>query len=640
MTKTDELLRANFDGDVKQINETDRLGLRAVVSSLSIDREGEIVDISTADFRRTKAGELDIPVLLDHNYGTREVIGKVNAYDYTLDGELVFDMDFVPFKKEAVETYMLLAGGYLKNAFSIGFFSLRDGNVLKSPLIHEVSVVVLPANQDARVLDVLKDLSTVSEVIEATKSLRKELVVADIKEETTDIVSEEKFVVTQEVIEAVEAETQTVTDEEAKVEVKSEELSEGDIDAEDEIEEEVKTIKEEKKMSGFTKEDVKNIVSEALAEQAKAMEVADTKAARDGVEAEKVEVKERFDYKLHTVKTVMALKNGNKEDLLKLNEVSAKSWSQADHSVKDVITGVDMGNDALICFDVYRDIQACEAEVGALANLVTRVQLTRGDGMKFPSKSGILNLTAIENCARKPEAGKVTITAEQIRISKFAGVSIWCDIDAEDNVVGYYQLLLNELVRADLRNIDEVVLSYDGDRGTGANPEYTSGILVNPAVPVVAVNYADIATGVLDAECATDCPLDRAVLVMNKCTYNELLKIWNASCTTSCSSTANQTDFGGVKFRAIFGYPVVLVNSKDRNGNYFVPTGTVIMGDFSQYVLMEKGSFNIDQSNHTVELDNGDVVYSWQYDMTALRAYVRRGGYLLNPQAFTIFQCS
>ena len=637
MTKTDELLRANFDGDVKQINETDRLGLRAVVSSLSVDREGEIVDISTADFRRTKSGELDIPVLLDHNYGTREVIGKVNAYDYTLDGELVFEMDFVPFKKEAVETYMLLAGGYLKNAFSIGFFSLRDGNILKSPLIHEVSVVVLPANQDARVLDVLKQLNTVSEVIEATKSLRKELVVADINEETTEVIAEEKVEDTQEAIEVIDSESEEAVSKDVTDTQEAEGVAEATV-----VEEEVKPIKEEKKMSEFTKEDVKSIVSEALAEQAKAMEVADTKVARDDVKSEKVEVKvkEQFDYKLHTVKTVMALKNGNKEDLFKLNEVSAKSWSQADQSVKDVITGVDMGNDALICFDVYRDIQACEAEVGALANLVTRVQLTRGDGMKFPSKSGILNLTAIENCARKPEAGKITITAEQIRISKFAGVSIWCDIDAEDNVVGYYQLLLNELVRADLRNIDEVVLSYDGDRGTGANPEYTSGILVNPAVPTVTVNYADIATGVLDAECATDCPLDRAVLVMNKCTYNELLKIWNASCTTSCSSTANQTDFGGVKFRAIFGYPVVLVNSKDRNGNYFVPTNTIIMGDFSQYVLMEKGSFNIDQSNHSVELDNGDVVFSWQYDMTALRAYVRRGGYLLNPQAFTIFQCS
>lgn len=634
MSKTEELLRANFDGDVKQIESSEKLGIKAVVSSLSIDREGEVVDISTAEFRRTKTGELDVPVLLDHNYGTREIIGKVTGYDYSLDGELIFDMEFASFKKDAVETYMLLAGGYLKNAFSIGFFSNRDGSVLRNPLIHEVSVVVLPANQDARVIDVLKELSTVSEVVEATKSLRKDIIVADVTKDVADEAKEE--VAASEVV-TEDAATEQVVEQTVEADVKEvgtvEEVAE---------EAEIKETKEEKSMSDFTKEDVKAMLSEALADQAKALEVANIKSARadDEVEVEKVEVKEKFDYKLHTIKTVLALKNGQKSELTNLNKVSATTWSEADHAVKDVITGVDMGNDALICYDVYRDIQACEAEVGALANLVTRVQLTRGDGMKFPSKSGILNLTAIENCARKPEAGKVTITAEQVRLSKFAGVSIWCDIDAEDNVVGYYQLLLNELVRADLRNIDEVVLSYDGDRGTGANPEYASGILVNPDVNTVAVNYADIATGVLDAECGTDCPLDRAILVMNKCTYSELLKIWNTSCNSSCASTANQTDFGGVKFREIFGYPVVIVNSKDRNGDYFVPTGTVIMGDFSQYVLMEKGSFNIDQSNHTVELDNGDIVYTWQYDMTAVRAYVRRGGYLLNPQAFTIFQCS
>ena len=115
MSKTEELLRANFDGDVKQIESSEKLGIKAVVSSLSIDREGEVVDISTAEFRRTKTGELDVPVLLDHNYGTREIIGKVTGYDYSLDGELIFDMEFASFKKDAVETYMLLAGGYLKN---------------------------------------------------------------------------------------------------------------------------------------------------------------------------------------------------------------------------------------------------------------------------------------------------------------------------------------------------------------------------------------------------------------------------------------------------------------------------------------------------------------------------------------------
>ena len=134
--------------------------IRAVISSNSVDRDNEVVDIASLRVDKVN-GLVDVPMQIDHEWSVEKTIGSATDIRQ-IDGELVADLSFAQGIPLAENTYKLLSQGHIKNAFSIGFVPTEpiiDNYLYKNAQLVEVSVVMKGANYDARVLDILKSKS-------------------------------------------------------------------------------------------------------------------------------------------------------------------------------------------------------------------------------------------------------------------------------------------------------------------------------------------------------------------------------------------------------------------------------------------------------------------------------------------------
>jgi len=170
---------------VKELGENK---LEAIVSTNSLDRHGEVVDIQGIEIDNY----LKNPVVLwAHDYSLPPIAKTLELKKEKIKGKSVLRavMEFATDISElAKEVFELYKGGFM-NAFSIGFIPLEEeGNVYTASELLEYSAVPIPANPEALLLAKAKGLDTTlftkyhNNMEELNKILQKEVGDLTIKE--------------------------------------------------------------------------------------------------------------------------------------------------------------------------------------------------------------------------------------------------------------------------------------------------------------------------------------------------------------------------------------------------------------------------------------------------------------------------
>ena len=224
--------------------EAEERTITFVASSAEQDRHYEKVDtaslrlplkgggeIIAGDIKADGVDNVDIPLMLNHSFDVKDVIGSVRKA-YFKDGELIFEAG-ISNREQAQEILQLIEEGHLDNAFSItmaDFDYNQDSGEISNAEIIEVSVVFRGANKEARLLAV-KSVEGI-ELVERNEDGSFKAIV-DGKE------------VTLKADEATEAEVEEATEEKAE----DEEKSEPEAEAENATETEGESVAEEEEKS-------------------------------------------------------------------------------------------------------------------------------------------------------------------------------------------------------------------------------------------------------------------------------------------------------------------------------------------------------------------------------------------------------
>lgn len=224
--------------------EAEERTITFVASSAEQDRHYEKVDTASLRLPLKGGGEIvageikadgvdniDIPLMLNHSFDVKDVIGSVRKAYFEND-ELIFEAG-ISNREQAQEILQLIEEGHLDNAFSItmaDFDYNSDSGVISNAEIIEVSVVFRGANKEARLLAV-KSVEGI-ELVERNEDGSFKAIV-DGKE------------VTLKADEATEAEVEEATEEQAE----EEEKSEPEAEAENATETEGESVAEEEEKS-------------------------------------------------------------------------------------------------------------------------------------------------------------------------------------------------------------------------------------------------------------------------------------------------------------------------------------------------------------------------------------------------------
>lgn len=219
---------------VKSIGEeAEERTITFVASSAEQDRHYEKVDTASlrlplkgggeviaGDIKADGVNNVDIPLMLNHSFDVKDVIGSVRKAYFEND-ELIFEAG-ISNREQAQEILQLIEEGHLDNAFSItmaDFDYNADSGEISNAEIIEVSVVFRGANKEARLLAV-KSVEGI-ELVERNEDGSFKAIV-DGKE------------VTLKADEATEAEAKEATEEKAEDEEKSEPETEAETATETE----------------------------------------------------------------------------------------------------------------------------------------------------------------------------------------------------------------------------------------------------------------------------------------------------------------------------------------------------------------------------------------------------------------------
>lgn len=577
------------------------LMVEAIVSAPVVDRDGDVVDNSTAKFRD------NMPIFADHKYDLTSVLGSVKKSELTSDGEVKMTMAFSNKKQEAIDAYWLIADGHLDNAFSIGFTVNQQKSsvgLLITDEIMEVSVTGMPANQRARVLSTIAKSANVElrdQVLEAYNKAEEGL---------NEVVEETK----QEAIEAEEVAVEAVEQTVEAVTTEVQETKETIVEAETSKEVEAETVPEVKEEIKEINMDIETKIAEAVKVALETKEAEAHKAAQEVVVAEVVEAKNE-DYKSLTVKQFTALKQGDHATVQKLNKIAMER--------KGLHGATELGG-LFLCEELSRDIIACELQnIDSLAALVNRVNLTTSNTWAFISKSGNLAFKRIADCAPKPDGGMISFTKKQVTVEEYALQTAYCDIAADDTIASVYDALVRDIALARSQAIGGVILTNAGD-----SPLNATGILVNPNVPTITLTAATKKKDLRAAKLQlATCARSGAVFVVNEETYiNCLLDLVDECCPATPVTNGNF----GITFDTLFGTRIIIDNN--------MPTGTILLLNPSYYSLITKGDVRIDTSNQAKSDEIN--VNAWDSDSTLVRAYTRMTGVLTLDTAAVIITCN
>lgn len=232
--------------------EQDRHYEKVNTASLRLPLKGG-GEVIAGDIKADGVDNVDIPLMLNHSFDVKDVIGSVRKAYFEND-ELIFEAG-ISNREQAQEILQLIEEGHLDNAFSItmaDFDYNADSGEISNAEIIEVSVVFRGANKEARLLAV-KSVEGI-ELVERNEDGSFKAIV-DGKE------------VTLKADEATEAEVKEATEEQAEnaTETEGESVAEDEEKSEEtEAETTEESTKEESEMD-------KAIAKEAIATPAVAV---------------------------------------------------------------------------------------------------------------------------------------------------------------------------------------------------------------------------------------------------------------------------------------------------------------------------------------------------------------------------------
>lgn len=173
---------------------TDQGEFTAVISSINVDRDGDIVEPAglVAAFQKwAQIGKL-MPLAWNH---TKEIVGHIDpASAVVKDGEVISSGYVDQSTPRGQETWRLVKSGTLSFSYGMMFntktgATKRDGGGwhIKEPDLYEVSVIpVAPANNDTRVLTWKAMAEAQDAALEALNFVRESLADDKLQQETRD----------------------------------------------------------------------------------------------------------------------------------------------------------------------------------------------------------------------------------------------------------------------------------------------------------------------------------------------------------------------------------------------------------------------------------------------------------------------
>jgi HK97 family phage major capsid protein len=325
---------------------------------------------------------------------------------------------------------------------------------------------------------------------------------------------------------------------------------------------------------------------------------------------------------------------GNQKALERLTEVKAMT------------EGTDANGGYLVTPEIANELISLRVANTVVRQLVPSVSVT-SDTMQFISETGGLTAGWVAELAEKP---KQDMTFGQFSVSVFtaAGLAVTsnqllADAGRQSSGpnIGIDSLINRELARR-LAILEEIALI----NGTGTGQPL--GILNTGGVGTVALTpttIPDLLDAITDAilKVQTDYLGNPSHILMHPRTWARIVKARESSAPSTYLIGAGSTAFGrrgndplpgngaipGGFAGDLFGYPVVLSSNVPTNLGAGTDESRVIVGDFSQGLILDRQGMTVDTSEHVFFTSN----------QTVFRAEMRMGAtFARYPKAFSVVQ--
>lgn len=594
--------------------------VRAVISAPVVDLQGELFDTKTMliplrDGTQRIGAELggderwNVPLVINHdldmggiNEDVRDTIGSVWNGKLNDDGELEVELKFSS-RPIAQEMLTLIIEEHLLDCFSIVAWrgpADNDGVIRYSELV-QLGLVWKGANQNARVLEIVAKAlgSERNDDVSEVEKKKQELAA---KQAEVDALQAEVDEAEKADTEETEAPKETPAPEE-KTEEKSDEK------AEDTEEEETKAEDANEEEKG------KDKVTKSVAAKAAA-----SKPNTEAKQTAKDTAADAHELKKLATKSLVALKRG---DMGEVRAIAAKAVENGRGNYAD-ITGEDTDTSFL---QAQIDAEAAKLyeDAGGLVARVTRKSLT-GNSTEYRKriKRGRLTYAPAPYGENKKVQHSVPEWFEA-KVQPWAVIAAWDEEAAEDAPYDYIDDVTEDLFDGALFNEEFMIMAFAG--GTFGGRTYApTGIL--PILNTAGNRYTKYVADATFVKTLTTA-LGKVVSTSRNARFALAM-----TRTTRASLAGITTTGGKLLFDGGDSVALGLMGSVDiiEVESTIVPDGEIVIGDFSQYIDVQKGGVKILGSQHA-SLDN---VSLYQSDGEAVRGRQRIGGGPIFVEAFYV----
>ncbi len=550
--------------------------MRLITTAPTLDRDGEVID--TLSLRipikpkgwkyasdLTALDVVDLPFLRDHKWEITDQLGSVRNMFINADGELETLVGFTSLDR-GKDAHTLAKEDHLGNSFS-GTFDYAnsytlDGIIYDAEIV-ELSMVFKGSNRNARVLEVSKSVKkgkimTEAELKEkklAAKALQDEIAAAEEANPPANPASPP-------------ADPAPVADPAPKATTPK---------------------PKDKEVNSVIVKQVKDPVVGEVVEPKKASKMS------------KNEQRELF------VKQFVAFKAGDRATLAELNQKAYEADTSEHRELQK--KAIDFADGASIFQTevVSSDVQQEYTNVGRVGTLVRRVDITGAETWKQIIQTAGNGFQPVGAEEEKPE-DKPVWTHLSIEPKEHAMIVAWYDGVAKRTPLAVYQTLVQYIAKEYAKLEDKIILSFAGVTTAGGDVFVATGIIpVLLADGTQTVNVADFTAANIQAG------LGRAyghidsdgtlTLVANRQTWGMLAVTVDTQGRNVFTVVGDQVSAG-----ALGTFNVVISQE--------VPNGVVVMGDFSDYLLVTNGGL---ETLFSREATVGDLNL-YTSDASALRA--------------------
>lgn len=277
--------------------------------------------------------------------------------------------------------------------------------------------------------------------------------------------------------------------------------------------------------------------------------------------------------------------------------------------IKAMTEGTESNGGFLVQTERMPGLLEARARQPIMRNLVPSARVNT-DKVEFVSvTSGLVAGWAAE-LATKP-GGDFSFGSVETSVFTAAGLAVVSNQLLEDSSID--RLIARELVR----RVDGVIdLAIVNGTGTGQ----PRGILQTPGV--TAIDYADASPTVLEllpqilrgiVAVQEDMQTENITIVMRPSTWNAIIQSADAAgkYTLGLPGGDNRTAADALPNRSLFGYRVrlsnAIPNTLDQAGTGVGTQTRVIIGDFSEALMLERSSYSFDKSEHVYFTSNQTV---------------------------------